>query len=206
METFLWNSGNIMYIIEGTITTEKMILSFNRSIDGFLEGCSNAMRNNLSRVVFVFVLFVCLGQAAYYYPLRPDRVASHFGVSGRPDAWASKESFMKIYLVAVGFITVLFSGIGCVLRRTSDSLINLPNKDYWLSPERREETMDFLSRRFLGFGSATLLLFLDMFHQSFRVHLGRASALEHPAASIVAYVAFSVLWSATMIVKFTRQS
>jgi uncharacterized membrane protein len=157
---------------------------------------------NISLIVFIILLLLCLGQAAYYYPLLPDRVASHFGASGRPDAWSSKESFVKLYLIVVAFITVLFPGIGLVLRKIPVSLINLPNKDYWLSPERAEETIDVLSRQFLWFGSATLLLLLDIFHQSFRVHLGKAQTLEHPVASIVVFVGFSVLWSIGLIAKF----
>ena len=160
---------------------------------------------NISLLVFIVLLLLCLGQAAYYYPLLPDRVASHFGASGQPDAWSSKESFVKIYFIVVVFIVLLFPGIGLMLRKIPTSLMNLPNKDYWLSPERSQDTIDVLSRQFLWFGSATLMLLLDIFHQSFRVHLGKAQTLEHPVASIVVYVGFSVLWSIALIVKFMRK-
>jgi len=160
---------------------------------------------NISLIVFILILLLCLGQAAYYYPLLPDRVASHFGASGRPDAWSSKESFVKIYLIVVAFIAVLFPGIGIIVRKIPANLMNLPNKDYWLSPERKQETVAVLSRQFLWFGSATLLLLLDMMHQTFRVHLGKAQALEHPWTSIVAYVVFTTAWSIGLIVKFARK-
>jgi len=154
---------------------------------------------------FILLLVLCIAQAVYYYPLLPDRVASHFGASGRPDAWSSKDTFVQIYLCAVAFIAILFPGLGCMLRTVPVSLINLPNKDYWLSPERKQETVDVLSRQFLWSGSATLLLLLDIFHQSFNVHLGKAPALGHPAASIAAYVVFSVLWSVHLIATFMRR-
>ncbi len=160
---------------------------------------------NLPRIIFIATLLLCLGQAAHYYPQLPDRVASHFNAAGQPDAWATKDFFMKVYLSAAGLITILFSGIGFILRRTPTSLINLPNKDYWLSPEREQDTIDILSRQFLWFGSATLLLLLDIFHQSFRVHLGKAPTLEHPVASLVVYVGFTVLWSIGLIAKFMRR-
>ena len=67
-----------------------------------------------SGMVFIILLILCIAQAAYYYPLLPDNVASHFGASGRPDAWASKEFFVKIYLIAVAFVAVLFPGVGFV--------------------------------------------------------------------------------------------
>jgi uncharacterized membrane protein len=159
---------------------------------------------NLPLLVFILLLALCIVQVACYFPLLPDRVASHFGASGQPDAWSSKETFVKIYLIVVTFITALFPGIGLIVRKIPTSLINLPNKNYWLSPERRQETVAVLSRQFLWFGSATLLLLLDIFHQSFRVHLGQAQTLEHPVTSIVAYVLFITLWSIVLISKFVR--
>ena len=157
---------------------------------------------NISLIVFLLLLTLNMAQAIYYYPLLPDRVASHFGASGQPDAWSDKESLVKVYFVVVAFIAILFPGIGLILRKAPLSLLNLPNKNYWLSPEHSQETIDFLSRQFLWFGSATLLLLLDIFHQTFQVHLGKASALEHPVASIVVYVVFSLIWNVGLIVKF----
>ena len=159
----------------------------------------------ISLIVFIILLLLSIAHVVYYYPLLPDRVASHFGASGRPDAWSSKETFVKIYLIVVALIAALFPGIGLILRKTPTTMINLPNKDYWLSPERKQETIDVLSRQFLWFGSATLLLLLDIFHQSFRVHLGQAKTLEHPVASIVVYVLFATLWSIALIAKFLRK-
>jgi uncharacterized membrane protein len=163
------------------------------------------LMRKISLLVFIILLALCIAHAVYYYPLLPDRVASHFGASGQPDAWSDKETFMKIYLAVVAVLAILFPGIGFVLRKTPSSLINLPNKDYWLSSERSQETINVLSRQFLWFGSATLLLLLDIFHQSFKVHLGEVEALEHPVASIVAYVVFSMLWSVGLIIKFMRR-
>ena len=159
---------------------------------------------NISLLVFILLLLLCIGHAVYYYPFLPDRVASHFGASGRPDAWSSKESFARIYFIVIAFIAVLFPGIGLIFRKIPTSFINLPNKDYWLSTERKEETIAVLSRQFLWFGSATLLLLLDIFHQSVRVHLGKTQTLEHPVASIVVYVVFTTFWSIALIVKFMR--
>jgi len=73
---------------------------------------------NISLLVFIILLALCIAHAAYYYPLLPDRVASHFGVSGQPDAWASKESFVKIYFIVIAIIVVMFPAIGLILRRS----------------------------------------------------------------------------------------
>jgi uncharacterized membrane protein len=162
-------------------------------------------KHTISRTVFIVLAVLCLTQAAYYYPLLPDTVASHFGRSGKPDAWSSKLFFVNFYLITIGIIVILFPGIGSGMSKMPDSLINLPNKDYWLSPERRQETSESLSQYFYWFGSATLLLMLDIFHQSFLVHLGKAKSLDHPMLSVVTYVDFSVLWSIGLIAKFMKK-
>ena len=51
-------------------------------------------------------------------------------------------------------IAALFIGIPRLLKSTPASLINLPNKSYWLAPERREETMDRLASSFEALGMA----------------------------------------------------
>jgi hypothetical protein len=170
----------------------------------FRQARSSAMPN-ASRIVFTGAVLLCLAQAAYYYPLLPGRVASHFGASGLPDAWSSRDSFVRAYLIATGIIAILFPAIGFALKRIPTWLINLPNREYWLSTGRAEETIALLGRRFLWFGSATLLLLLDIFHQAFRVQLGYAESLRHPVASLVAYCGFALLWSIALIVRFSRK-
>ncbi len=160
---------------------------------------------NSSRFVFLLVLALCVLQAFYYYPLLPDRVASHFGASGRPDAWSDKSFFVGLYLAVVGIIAILLPGSGACISKLPDSLINLPNKEYWLAPERRQETFDSLSRYFFWMASATLLLMLDVFHQAFRVHLGKTDRLEHPVASIVLYTVFALVGSLRLIARFSKK-
>lgn len=140
--------------------------------------------------------------ALYYFFLLPDTVASHFGSSGRPDAWSSRNLFIIVYLVSVGMTGVIFLGIIFGIPQFPHIMINLPNKDFWLSEERREETFHFFFHYFLWFGSATLLLLLDIFHQSFMVHLGRAVSLQHAWLSIILYLGFSVVWSVGLFVRF----
>lgn len=158
-----------------------------------------------AKTVFVVFLLLCLVQAACYYPLMPERVASHFGASGRPDAWSGKDTFIGLYLITVAVVAVLFLTLRVVLRKVPVSMINLPNRDFWLHPKRIQTTINDLEHRVLWFGSATLLLLLDVFHQSFRVHTGKARVLEHPATSIVVYLGFTLLWIVGLIVRFTRR-
>ncbi len=155
-------------------------------------------------VVFLVLCALCVAHALYFYPQLPDTVASHFGARGEPDNWSGKGTFLGLHLVVMVVTAVTFLGIAWGVPHMPDDMVNLPNKAYWLAPERRQETFGFLSGAFLWFGSATLLLLLDTAHQSFRVHLGRAPALQHAWLSLGLYVGFTALWCVGLAVRFLR--
>jgi len=137
-------------------------------------------------------------------PQLPEVVASHFGASGKPDAWSSRNVFVAIYVIAVLMNGLIFLGIAYGMRSIPESMLNLPNKDFWLAGERRGETYRFFFHYFLWFGTATNLLLLDVFHQSFMVQTGRAASLSHPWLSIVLYFGFVMVWCGGLFVRFYR--
>lgn len=159
----------------------------------------------LSVTVLLSLSALCTAHALYYYPQLPDIVATHFGATGRPDAWAPKEAFLNVYLFTLAFCTVIFLGISFTASRLPVSMINLPNKSYWLAPERKQETLDFLFHYFLWFASATILLLCDVMHQAFQVHLGRSEVLPHPVVSLACYLGFTALWIAGLLMRFGKK-
>jgi uncharacterized membrane protein len=84
-------------------------------------------------------------------PQLPDRVATHFDGSGRPDGWMSRSSHL-IFTAVLGFAFPMFVvGLCFVLRFLPDRGFNLPHRDYWLAPERRAETFAYFLRHSLWF-------------------------------------------------------
>lgn len=158
----------------------------------------------LALVVFLSLSAMCIAHAVHYYPLLPDTVAMHFGLDGRPDAWSAKESFFTVYMATVAASAVAFLAVAFGLSRIPVSMISLPNKGYWLSPERRQATFDFLFQYFLWFGSATMLLLFDIMHQAFQVHLGREETLQHPGLSLALYLGFTAIWCVGLFVRFAK--
>ena len=154
----------------------------------------------------VFVLSVALFGTClwYYYPQLPDRLPSHFGFTGQPDAWSTKSSFIMVLCSIMAVTVIVFLGLAFVMPLIPTSLINLPNKDYWLSQERRQRTFDILSSSMLWFGAATLLYLLDMARQSFQVALGKERALPHPMGSLGLYLVFTAAWVLWLLAKFRR--
>jgi uncharacterized membrane protein len=162
------------------------------------------MKNKAPYAAFIGAGLLCAAQAIHYAPLLPMKMASHFGPDGTPNGWMPSGIFIKLSLGAVVFLTVLLLAVSFKMRSLDAAKINLPNKDYWLAPERREGTADFLSGYFLWFGTATLLLMLDVFHQVFRYNLFLSHALEHPGLSLGVYVVFALAWIAGLHLRFRK--
>ena len=69
----------------------------------------------------------------------PLRLASHFDAGGRPDGFMPRDAFFWVY-GGLGGGTALLLLLAPVLTRALPArLINVPNGDYWLVPERRGE-------------------------------------------------------------------
>jgi uncharacterized membrane protein len=162
-------------------------------------------RKTTAIVLFTILCLACLTHAIYYYPLLPDQVAHHFGPSGKPDAWGSKTNFLIGYLATVAVIAAIFLGSCLIMPKIPDQMINLPNKDYWLAPDRRRQTLNYIQSALLWFGSLTMLLMLDIFHQSFQVNLGKATTLNHIWISLGIYSILSTIWCIAFIRKFYKK-
>lgn len=158
-----------------------------------------------SRWLFLALLMACFTHAAYYYPQLPDVVASHFGASGQPDAWSHKTALVRIYVVVTVLCGVLFGIIGSLLAKLPVSLINLPNKDYWLSDERKGETIGLLRSFLFLFGSGTLALMLFTFHQAFRFSMERIPSIEYMPVAVGIYVALALCANVAFILRFFRK-
>ena len=161
--------------------------------------------SRLSVVVLLGSAALCAGQALHYAPILPAFVASHFGPNGAPNATMPRESFILLNFGVVGLLTALFLGISTLMGSLRAESINLPDKEHWMAPERRQDTVDFLAGYFPWFGSATLLLMLDMFRQVFRFNLGLAKTLEHPFASLCVYLLAVLAWMAGFFRRFSRK-
>lgn len=153
-------------------------------------------------IVLLLLCAACVGHAMYYSPRLPERMASHFGSSGEPDGWSSKTEFITVYLGTAGFTVALFLGAGLLMKKLPDKAMNLPRKDYWLAPERREQTLADVSTRLTWLASLTVLLLIDTFHQTIMVNLGQAETLKHPWLSVGLYTALVIVWIISLLKKY----
>lgn len=143
-----------------------------------------------------------LAQANFYYNRLPERVASHFGADGSPNGWAPKDFFVGLYAGAVVLMAVTLFAASRSVSGKPDNKINLPNKDYWLAPERRAATFAWMTAALEWFGVATFALLFDVFGQAFRFNLDPRGGLAHPGTSLAVYLGFTAVWMTVFLRKF----
>src|ERR1035437_1641598 len=95
-----------------------------------------------TRVLLLGLVLVSLVEAARRWNSAPGRIPSHFDAAGSPNAWSSRGEFFAFQVAVTLGVAALFVGIAWLLKSTPARLINLPNKIYWLPPERRRGTME----------------------------------------------------------------
>lgn len=132
----------------------------------------------MSRLPFyalTLVGVVLLVDLALTVPSLTESVATHFDVTGRPNGWMTRTGY-AIFMVALGIgLPLLISVLIPILSRWFPTGINIPNRQYWLAPSRREETLVFLKWH-LGWLATLVMWFVLAIH-----HLVLMANTLHPA-------------------------
>ena len=136
----------------------------------------------------------------------PAVVASHFALGGIANGFMPRST----YIVVMSAVTVLAPMLIAVSGRWIEALpaerINLPNRDHWLAPERRDATMASLSARSTGF-AVLLATFLCFVHWC----VVRAKAMRPPRleetmflVGLLLFALATAAWLALLFLRFRR--
>ena len=127
------------------------------------------MWNKLNWFVWLLTVVLATVQLSWWYPQLPEVVPSHFNAAGQVDGEMAKPAFCLLFGGLQALMLLGMPLLGCLLRRMPDSLINMPNKEYWLAPERRDASLAVSFYMLLAISSLTGLLFLVVFQLSTQV-------------------------------------
>ncbi|HQR11249.1 MAG TPA: DUF1648 domain-containing protein [Casimicrobiaceae bacterium] len=160
----------------------------------------------LARPLFVLLLVVTAILIGVTTERMPAQIASHFGANGRANAFMDQDTyrmFMLAFAVGIPVLVVLVAG---VLPRRLSGAINLPNREYWLAPARRDDTLRYLESHAYWLGSL-LVVFMAAMH----LLLIAANASQPPSFPgrsfvmlMVAFLLVTGIWMATLFLHFRR--
>jgi uncharacterized membrane protein len=134
----------------------------------------------------------------------PRLVAAHFDAAGTANGYLPRELYMALMLLITVVVPVLVVVIPAWAFSHPEVRLNLPNREYWLAPERRAETIRFIARQTSLF---TWLLLAFLCYAQWLVV--RANALTPPAldsraflAGLVVFLVCTLSWIVRLLRRF----
>jgi uncharacterized membrane protein len=161
---------------------------------------------SIPRFLFFAILAAGFLQCVHDFPLLPQRMASHFGASGAANGWMTKSQFLIVYAIVLLPTLFIEFRLHRKIATTPEKNLNLPNKQYWLAPERRAATFAYFEMLFAWFGCAFLLVMVSAMGLAMRANF--QSPPHMPAGPIVSvlvgFAIFTVAGIAAMMRRFSR--
>lgn len=157
------------------------------------------MKNRLPILIF---LLLATGYVAFVWSTRtelPNRVATHFNWQGVPDGWMTRDGLTRFTLALGLGVPLLIIAAFSVARFVPVRFVNLPNREYWLSPGRRAESVAWISRAGLWL-ACVLMAFMSVVHH-FVVQANQLQPPRIDSRSLLIAVALLVTFQVTSIVR-----
>jgi hypothetical protein len=159
----------------------------------------------------IIVLACCyvsfFGYIASSYNELPVRVASHFGIDGKPNGWMSRDACIAFNAGIAVIVPVIIIGTMAGAGKIPVSFINLPHKEYWLAPERRKDALATLLRFSLWLAILTVLLLTAMHWMMVRANTPNAKGqLDTGTFWMVfgGFLAATISWIVLLVRHFSK--
>ncbi|MEJ7595015.1 MAG: DUF1648 domain-containing protein [Planctomycetaceae bacterium] len=117
-----------------------------------------------TRASAILVLLTIVGavQHAWYWPQLPDRVATHWGIDGQPNDWMTRTgATLTLCGLQIG-VPLFLVAVTTLASRLPDSMVNIPNREYWLHPDRRSATLAWMNRMLAWIAVLTSLFMIGI--------------------------------------------
>ena len=134
----------------------------------------------------------------------PEQVASHWGFGNRPDSWMTRAGYVRAMLVFAGGFSVVVALMAGMLPRLLPSQTNIPNRDHWLAPPRREASLRFFANHACWLGCLVALTVAAIHYTVVVAHRFRPPTLPLTVflTVIALFLVGMVAWIATLYRRF----
>lgn len=153
--------------------------------------------------LFITIAALTIAQCIHDFPLLPNRLASHFDASGMPNGWMTKTQFLWMYALLLLPALAIEFWVSHKIANQPDTRLNLPNKEYWLAPERRAETCAYFATFFAWYGC--VFLFVVAFAMGLAMRANFDTPVQLPTGPIVSVIVGFVLFNVAAVVALLRR-
>jgi uncharacterized membrane protein len=164
------------------------------------------MKSKYIGLIALFLLVsINLGASGYYYTVLPERIASEFDFAGEPKSWMTKGPFVIFNMAMLIVVPALLLSVAWISTKLPMRMVDLPNKEYWLAPERKAETFTRLFRSMLWLAVAIELFLSLLVGLVYWANLGHPQAMRiAPTVLLACFLLFMAGWLFTFYRKFKR--
>lgn len=125
----------------------------------------------------------------------PEIVASHFNGAGAANGYMPRDFYRYFMLFFVTLFPALVTLAPTFTYRNPKARLNLPNREYWLAPERREQSIAYLTNFSYrtGYGLVALLVYMHWVVMKANEHQPAGLPAVWFISGLVMFVAY-ILW------------
>lgn len=155
--------------------------------------------------VFIVLLAFAIAFVVSTVSELPPMVASHFDAAGQANAFMSRSGYTRfVFCLVLGLPLGVVAILTAVYSRATD--LKLPNRDYWLAPERIDRTRAFLVAHGVWFGSLLVILACLVHWLELIANREQPPHLSNSmfAAVMIAFLLATTAWIAALMVAFRR--
>ena len=155
-------------------------------------------------ILLAVVLSIDLGLTA---PSLAEPLATHFDGAGNPNGWMSRNGYV-VFMIAFGIgLPLLIAGLIRVAPAWFPKRLRIPNRAYWLAPERREETLQFLNAHVAWLSTTMVLFVIAIHHLVLMANASRPVRLPHMPFLVLmgSFLAVLAVWIGVLWYRFRRE-
>ena len=151
------------------------------------------------RLNFLYFSLVLIGvlQLMLFYSHLPDPLASHFGRGGLPNGWMPRNALLWLHAGLLLLMTLIYLFASRLKLPSSTKYISLPNRDYWLNPQRKSATERYLGEQTRWFVFYTLLFLLVVMQLVINANMQAEVRLDEQSMwyALFIYGVYIVVWT-----------
>jgi hypothetical protein len=159
-----------------------------------------------------FVQIAVLGGAALVFVTMtsaglPEFPAAHFGAGGIPNAFMTRKGYVAFMVVFVTVVPVLVALLPVLVGRRWPNSLNIPNRDYWLAPERRPDTFEAVESRTMLLAGAMIIFICYVHWLVLQANAATPPRLDETQfmVGLGIFALFIIGWIGSFYTRFRRQ-
>ncbi|MCC7403639.1 MAG: DUF1648 domain-containing protein [Bdellovibrionales bacterium] len=135
----------------------------------------------------------------------PEVVASHFGQNGLANGYSSKQGHLYAMMVLYALMALSFGILPVLFRWIPTRLINLPHREYWLAPERREASLGRLRDWMAMMGVSVFFFFMVVNWMVVEANRRNPPRLSDSFLwALAIFIGFTLLWTVALMMAFRK--